>query len=191
MIENEWKYVLSVSDWKRYQMELRSVLLGQSFEITQGYLDDHSRIRKMVPRDYGATQWFFTHKRSIAGKVVEIETPITERDFEMLWTLVRPGLDAIYKTRVKVHARGATLAHQPNRAHDLWEVDFIRDAEKGNLLMIMAEIELPEDNTDGPSFIPPFINDHVIWRARQDDLRFTNRQLANIEETRRLMETLT
>lgn len=178
-VENEWKYVLKVPDLGRYMMTLRGVMLGQRFEIMQGYLDDHSRIRKMVPLN-GSPIWYFTHKRRVGSDLIEIETEISESDYERLWTLVRPGLDVIDKTRIKVKV-----------ADDMWEIDFIKDIDTGQLLMIMAEIELPEDNKLGPEFIPPFINDHIIWRVRQDDLRFTNRQLANVAETRRLMETLT
>jgi hypothetical protein len=76
-VENERKYVLSPG------FDAGRLKGWQEVEIRQAYLDDGPRIRQI------GADFIFTYKKWAphAGELVEIETPISREDFELLWPL--------------------------------------------------------------------------------------------------------
>lgn len=163
-VENERKYVLSpafdvgrLKDWK-------------ALEIRQGYLDDGPRIRQI------GADFVFTYKKWAphARELVEIETPISRDDFELLWPL---RVQAVQKTRyVKMVG------------DEEWVVDTLRD-DAGEVYFVLAEAELPRFQLD-PKAVPDEISAFVVHAVAYDDNRFTNKKLADRDYALRLLASV-
>lgn len=153
-VENERKYVLPL-DFDACRLQ------GWTHhDIRQAYLDDGPRIRQ---RD---EDYLFTYKKWApqAGELVEIETVISEDDFNLLWPLC---VQRIAKTR---YVRMTDEVE--------WVVDFLRD-DDGSLYFVLAEAELPRGQAR-PAHIPAEIADSICHAVEADDNRFTNKKLADI-----------
>lgn len=175
MIENERKYVLDIKNEKAYRHEISHMAGAVSYEIKQGYLESNSRIRASTNLQDGFTDYFFTYKLRVNGKLVEIETRITKADFDLLWLRVDP---IITKVRVKVPFQ--------NR---VWEVDFFKRADEPDCYLIMAEVELPEDMLE-PEVVPDFIKEHQLHLVEINDKRFNNKQLTRPKTVRQLVKDI-
>ncbi|MDQ3125133.1 MAG: hypothetical protein M3Q74_05950 [Pseudomonadota bacterium] len=157
--ENERKYVLSdpaavQALWDRSAWS----------EIRQGYLPGDARIRRRTLGGVGHDS--FTYKIDAGGRLIEIETAMTEpRDFDDLWPLTtRP----IHKLR-----RSETDRHGLH-----WDIDLLLDAA-GACYFAMAECEMPEAMDAPPEVLPalaPFIA-YAVPRQRQAE--FVNSRLAD------------
>jgi len=152
-VENERKYVLSpgfdtgrLTDWQRV-------------EIRQAYLDDGPRIRQI------GADFIFTYKKWAphAQELIEIETPISRDDFELLWPL---RVQSVQKTR-----------HIKVLGDEEWVVDTLRD-DAGDVYFVLAEVELPRFQAE-PRAVVADIADFVIHAVAADDNRFTNKKLAD------------
>lgn len=157
--ENERKYVLSdpaavLALWDRSEWS----------EIRQGYLPGDARIRRRT-RD-GVETDGFTYKITAAGRLIEIETTMTEpRDFDDLWPL----------TTRRVHK----LRRSETDRHGLhWDIDLLLDGA-GGCYFAMAECEMPEAMDAPPEILPalaPFVA-YAVPRDRQGE--FVNSRLAD------------
>lgn len=157
--ENERKYVLSnaaavMGLWDRSEWS----------EIRQGYLRGDARIRRET-RD-GLDHDSFTYKITAGGRLIEIETAITEpRDFDDLWPL----------TTRRIHKR----RHSETDSHGLhWDIDLLLDGT-GVVYFAMAECEMPEAMDAPPEILPalvPFVA-YAVPRERQAE--FLNSRLAD------------
>jgi hypothetical protein len=157
--ENERKYVLSdpaavLALWDRVAWS----------EIRQGYLPGDARIRRQTQGGVAADG--FTYKISAAGRLIEIETAMSEpRDFDDLWPL----------TTRRIHK----LRHSETDRHGLhWDIDLLLDAA-GEFYFAMAECEMPEAMDAPPEVVTaltPFIA-YAVPRARQGE--FVNSRLAD------------
>ncbi len=163
-VENERKYVLSpafdagrLKDW-------------QQVEIRQAYLDDGPRIRQI------GADFVFTYKKWAphAGELVEIETPISREDFEMLWPL---RVQSVQKTR-----------HIKVLGDEEWVVDFLRD-DAGDVFFVLAEVELPRFQAE-PRAVVEEIRAFALHAVAADDNRFTNKKLADREYALGLLASL-
>lgn len=152
-VENERKYVLkpdffvdNLVGWTRH-------------DIRQAYLDDGPRIRQ---RD---DDYIFTYKKWVpqAGELVEIETAISEDDFNLLWPLCVQRIDKMRYVLLKDEVE--------------WVVDFLMD-ESGEVYFILAEAELPRGQV-APGHIPAEIAGAIIYAVDAADNRFTNKKLSN------------
>lgn len=176
-IENERKYVLNGEDPSSFKALLTDKPGATSLELKQGYLDKANRIRSIVDPN-GVTQYLFTYKTKVNGNQIEIENEISERDFNSLWTLVG---NIITKTRVVV----------PYGDYK-WEVDFLYSYKKktlGECYLIMAEVELPEDQ-ELPNQVPDFISENLVYLVPREDRRFINRNLSRVGTVKKMVQEL-
>ncbi len=171
-VENERKYVLKTTDIRDVYVSLR----GWSYTemtISQGYLDDRTRLRKI---EFDETVlFFFTFKLKVGDDLIEIETEILESDFDALWSVAQRR---IKKTRIVVPFV------------EKWEIDVFYDSDD-SVYLIMAEIEFADAKQIEPTEIPPFIADNLLYEVpREGDDRFFNSKLGDPEAVRALLLTL-
>ena len=157
--ENERKYVLSDAAAVRALWDA-----ADWSEIRQGYLRGDGRIRRQI-RD-GDAHDTFTLKVGAAGRLIEIETALTEpRDFDDLWPL----------TARRIHKLRCS---QTDRHGLHWDIDLLLGAD-GSCYFAMAECEMPEGMEAPPEALPalaPFIA-YAVPRDRQGE--FVNSRLAD------------
>lgn len=149
--ENERKFILTPAF-------SASVLKGwEKISIRQGYIEQ-PRIRQQ------GDKFLFTFKHLAQdGILAEIETDITETDFNRLWP---DCTNRIHKDRF-----------EKTYGDETWVIDFLKD-ESSNAYFIMAECEMPEGR-EMPCSMPDEIKKHIIHVVKRNDERFTNRQLSN------------
>jgi CYTH domain-containing protein len=163
-IENELKYILpldfdatTLSGWEKHG-------------IRQAYLNDGPRIRQ-INADH-----IFTYKKWIAQvkELVEIETAISQDDFELLWS---QRVQSLEKTRYEKHIGAAE-----------WVVDFLHDPS-GRNFVVMAEVELPRYVLQ-PDMIPDEIATRILYSVPAGDNRFTNKKLSDPDYAAKMYEEL-
>jgi CYTH domain-containing protein len=160
-IENERKFVLN-EQATGLEAELGAMPGVARHLLRQAYLDASGlRIRSL--EGGGKIDHVFTYKRTIEGQVVEIETSLSAIDFARLWT-------QRVETLVKVRYSWAD-----GRYH--WDVDFFK-RDDGSTYFAMAEVEMPEEETDPPP-LPDFLAKHLLAAAPAFDQRFTSKRVAD------------
>ena len=90
-IENERKYLLDMSSID--EISTNSITKKQ---IKQGYLSKSARIRST--NQDNVISYFFTFKKLVDKKLVEIETLISKKDFEKLWTVAKFKIERQIRT---------------------------------------------------------------------------------------------
>ena len=177
-VENERKLLIRHDTPSQLLHTLKQSSEAETFDITQGYLSGSARIRHVVPHrtNYSSEQHLFTYKTKVGGNTVEIETEITIHDYQKLSLIVKP---VVHKTRVKIKRNQYT-----------WDIDFIKTPKSGSIYLVMAEVEMPEFETDVPEIIEHLIPYAVKW-VEASDKRFNNRNLANVKKVTRLFNELT
>jgi len=160
-IENERKFVLDdLSGALEARLAARPGV--KRTYLHQAYLDASGlRIRSIEAAD--GTQRIFSYKRLVDDQVVEIETEISALDFGRLWKIRR---EALQKAR---------YSWPDGRFR--WDVDFFK-TEDGRTYFALAEVEMPETETQPPS-PPDVLAPHVLLLARRNDQRFTSKRLAD------------
>ena len=167
-IENERKFVLE-NDGRLERTLAHRLGVTRSF-LRQAYLDASGvRIRAIDQAD--RTQHIFTYKRPVDDQVVEIETEISPVDFERLWKLRR---ETLQKTR-----------YSWREGRYRWDVDFFK-TEDGHTYFALAEVEMPETDTQPPQ-PPAVLAPHVLLLAPRSDPRFTSTRLADRGHAERLL----
>lgn len=159
-IENERKFVLD----KDGELEARLAKMPgvkRNF-LRQAYLDS-SGVRIRSVEAGGKTDHVFTYKRTIDGQVVEIETDLSAIDFKRLWTQRRETLQKV--------------RYSWNEGPFHWDVDFFK-RDDGSTYFAMAEVEMPEEDTEPPP-LPPPLSAHLLGIAPAGDPRFTSKRLAD------------
>jgi CYTH domain-containing protein len=160
-IENERKFVLN-EQATELEAELGRKPGVARHLLRQAYLDASGlRIRSL--EGGGKTDHVFTYKRTIEGQVVEIETGISAIDFARLWT---QRVEALVKVR---------YSWTEGRYH--WDVDFFK-RDDGSTYFAMAEVEMPETQTEPPP-LPDFLAAHLLMIAPAQDPRFTSKRVAD------------
>lgn len=181
-IENERKYVLLPKNEIGFMTDLE--LLGTTTvdKIFQAYLPGGARVRSIVnkyahgyidpdTKEYvpAPSDLLFTYKLRVGADLVEIETAISQSDFDKLFSVAR---NTIVKTRITVPVGDLN-----------WEVDFFHDDVNANLYLVMAEVEMPV-GVDAPAEIPSFISDNLLYAVDREDRRFDNAVLSDPEAVR-------
>jgi CYTH domain-containing protein len=170
-IENERKFVLDETGGLEPAL---AELAGVSRRVLrQAYLDASGlRIRAIEAPD--STRYVFSYKRPVGQQTVEIETDIAAVDFERLWTLRRETL------------RKVRYSWDEGRFH--WDVDFFK-ADEDRTYFTLAEVEMPEEETEPPP-LPPRLAEHLIARVALGDPRFTSKRLADQAHAARQLSEL-
>lgn len=168
-IENERKFVLDDDDGELERTLATTPGVTRSY-LRQAYLD-LSGLRIRAIESAGAVRHIFSYKRPVDDQVVEIETEITESDFERLWKIRRETLEK------------ARYSWRDGRFH--WDVDFFKTVG-GQTYFALAEVEMPETDTVPP---PPaaILAPHVLLLAPRNDPRFTSKRLADRAHAERLL----
>ena len=139
----------------------------ESYDINQGYLIATRgitvRIRKSVERNKKVCKNYFTLKVNTAGRTIEIEQEIDERDFKDLWNI---ALNKLKKIRY-------VLKNKKER----WELDFFKDYKNQTYISI-AELEMPEEQ-QRPNKILDIVKDNLLYQVPITDVRFSNKLLSD------------
>lgn len=160
-IENERKFVLN-EQATGLEAELGGRPGVARHLLRQAYLDASGlRIRSL--EGDGKIDHVFTYKRTIEGQVVEIETGLSAIDFARLWT---QRVEALVKVR---------YSWTEGRYH--WDVDFFK-RDDGSTYFAMAEVEMPEDETEPPP-LPPVLAAHLLAAAPAFDPRFASKRISD------------
>ena len=162
--ENERKFVLNVDSEDAI---LYSDIDLTGYRIEQAYLPaEKGAIRIRSSEQMGklsdTTERFFTFKCKVPDRLVEIETPIDERDFNSLWEELERYL---FKYRYVTY-------HNSQK----WEIDFF--VHDDIVYFAMAECELPEGQTE-PAEIPDFIKDNLLYEVPIDNKGFSSKDLCD------------
>lgn len=161
-IENERKFCLALAAETQF---------SDFYTIRQGYLpqkDYTVRIRR-TEKDHEIRHWF-TFKKKIDKKILEIEQLISERDFN---SLAREAKFWVHKVRVKFQD---------------WDIDFFKN--NNATYFALAEVELPEDQLF-PNEIPNFIGEFLLYTVPVNDRRFSSKKLSNVQYARKLYSIVT
>jgi CYTH domain-containing protein len=165
-VENERKLLLDTSKSLDLLKQLRKTDC-KFYDITQGYLNGAGRIRHVVPHkptDVDIEAYWFTYKAKVQGSTVEIETQINTHDYQKLFLIVKPWL---IKTRTKIQDGAYT-----------WDIDFFRTARQGAIYLAMAEVEMPEFETETPDTLD-ILKPYALKWIENGDKRFNNKNLCN------------
>jgi CYTH domain-containing protein len=171
-VENENKYVLDVPSVEGFANKLRHLKAAEAFAYRQGYLNENTRIREVKAHN-GDESFLFTFKIMVNGKLVEVEDEISKADFNLLWVTVDR---VMVKTRIKVPV-----------GERIWEVDFMHTSDGRETYLVMAEVEMGEDETD-PGALPGFISEHLLYAVPKGDMRFVNSRLTQPNVVRKLVQ---
>ena len=174
--EHEYKYVLDIKTDEDFFVDN----CKRHYRIQQGYLvfaDDMAcRIRSSVPVENNQLlenekQWFFTFKKKVSSRVIEIEQIIDERDANHLWDV---SINKLVKDRYVVE-------------DDFdWEIDFFKNDEKR--YFVLAEVELEEGSSKVE--LPSFVVDWLKYEVPLTDNRFANTKLSDLEHVSRIYNQL-
>ena len=168
-IENERKFVLN-EQATGLEAELGAMPGVARHLLRQAYLDASGVRIRSVEAD-GKTDHVFTYKRTIDGQVVEIETGLSAIDFKRLWTQRRETLQKV--------------RYSWNAGPFHWDVDFFK-RDDGSTYFAMAEVEMPEEETDPPP-LPDFLAAHLLAAAPAFDQRFTSKRIADQAHATKLL----
>lgn len=167
-IENERKFVLKLKTKESSFAKIAEVVN----EIEQFYLisgkNQSLRCRKAINN---GKNYSLTFKQEVDGKIVEIETSIDERDYEMLKSKSKSILT---KTRYHIEEEG-----------QMWEVDFFKNDK--NTYFVQAEAELPEEQIE-PKKLLKLVKKNLIHIVKQGDKKFSSRRLCSVKHAKKLLK---
>lgn len=170
-IENERKFVL---DTDRELEAALARLPGVSQSVLrQAYLDVTGLRVRSIHSD-GITRFVFTYKRTVAGRVVEIETDIAADDFERLWSV---GHQMLRKIR---------YSWDHGRYH--WDIDFFKTGDE-RTYFALAEVEMPEEETEPPP-LPSCLVEWSLGLVPLGDPRFASKRLADQAHAEHLLSDI-
>ena len=158
-VEFEMKFVLKDAEKLLAQFREEDLI-----RIDQIYLKDGARFRRL--QQGSKVKHVFTYKAKIAGKLLEVETPVTQDDFE----LAELGkVRELHKIRV--------IYRDPHTGL-LWDIDFLLDTDR-TIYFAMAELER-EDGDHSPVRIADILRKHVeLAVPYEHSTIFTNHKLTD------------
>lgn len=164
--EHEYKYVLSPQCFD----VVDNTCEGKYLQIEQGYLAFSKgmtlRIRKISKPHKDKTKWFFTFKQNVAGRCIEVETRLDERDGSELWQI------CVGKLKKRRYSFDNGIGK--------WEIDFF-ETPLGEHYFSLAEIELEEGAPRPPlGMVPDFIKYNIVYEVDLTDDRFSNKRLGDV-----------
>lgn len=148
-----------------------------SLRIRQGYLS-FSKGTSLRIRETDGKRHEMTYKQKVNDRVVEIETKISQRDFNDLWSVAANKLDKI-RYNVMTTIKSGTYC---------WEVDFFKDHHDHNYIAV-AEHEMPEGQLE-VSYIPKIIKRNLVFPVPRSDDRFASKRLANVKYAKDLYNSI-
>lgn len=174
-IENERKFVLNDAAG---ELERRVAATGNVTValLRQAYLESPGvRIREIARPD--EVERVFTFKRSVEGKVVEIETALSGEDFDLLWQIRKETL-----VKVRYHLVDGPFS---------WDIDFFKagDAAEATTYFAMAEVEMAPDRAEAPP-VPAFLAADVVHVVTWGDERFTSKRISDQAHAKRLLRAI-
>ncbi|WP_162938056.1 hypothetical protein [Kiloniella sp. EL199] len=161
-VENEYKFALYDPDGKLEEKLLTSDCFRVA--IRQGYIRKGARIREWHDLQSQTVRYIFTYKHRVDDDVIEVETDISEEDFNRLWSVREYDVS---KIRFKFIVDGMT-----------WDVDFLKD--QGKTYFSLAEVELPEEQRIVPT-PPALIKDYVLGGTGRHDKTLSNKRLLHVD----------
>lgn len=181
-IENERKILLDTRKSDQLWQDLKhrkSELAVQFMDITQGYLSGSARVRHVVPHDPDPgsprEHHIFTYKTKVMGSTVELEHDLDPHDYHKLMLITKP---VILKTRAKIVQGDLT-----------WDIDFFKMPKSGSVYFLMAEVEMPEFQTDLPTMLD-VLNPYMIRWVDVGDKRFNNKSLGHLNKVKKLLKDI-
>ncbi len=179
-VENERKYIIhegkgveeifKIEAEKFFKIEQKYLSIGKGFSVRVRKSIQTARVPGIKFESEIATSYSMTVKKNVGAQVVEIETRISEADFNKLWPT---AFNKVMKFRY---------------IYNGWEVDFFKDANQANYFGV-AEIELPVWQRE-PRSIPDLINKQIIYPVPIEDKRFSNKKLGNVGYAINLLKVL-
>lgn len=170
-IENERKYVLYDPNGKlENQLNL---LYFDKQEITQIYLNNSNRIRKIITKK--DVKYYHTFKYKTKNNVtIELESKIHHKDYELLVS----DEPQIFLNKIRYK----------RKEHDvLWDIDFLKYDFKTYFVLAEAEFDDPERyDVELLSILKPFLL-HVVDKESK---KYTNYKLCDREYAEKLMQEL-
>lgn len=158
-VEFEMKFVL-----KDAEKLLNHFLEEDWIRIDQFYLKDGVRFRRMQQGE--KVRHILTYKTKIVGRLLEIETAISQDDYEHA---EQAKVRELHKIRV--------IHHDPHTAL-VWDIDFLLD-ENRQIYFAMAELER-EEGDHSPVRIADILRPHVELAVPYEDSHvFTNHKLTD------------
>lgn len=166
-IENEFKYLIGTDVMGDLHKKLKTRKLEhgdvRELEITQFYINDtYSRVRKTV--ENGLASYTHTSKYQVYKDTLEIETPITERDYCSIiktqkgFTITKNRLVTVYNDMT-------------------WEIDFFKsESFLGEFFLNVVEVEVPETVKKHPQ-LPKFLLPYCVHEISKWDESFHNRNI--------------
>lgn len=155
------------------------------WRVAQGYLPEgaktalgvEGRLRRIEHPD-GRIEWVHTVKSGFGLVRTEVESAITEAEFDRLWPFTEGR--RLTKTRYRVRppsdvaerptSAGAQAARGPALRPLIWEIDRF-----DGLDLVLAEVELP--SADAPAPIPSWLEDWIV-REVTESPEYRNSQIA-------------
>jgi CYTH domain-containing protein len=180
-IENERKLLLDVRQADQLFKDLKKAVPEHGvefFDITQGYLTGAGRIRHAVPHVPSVNvreAFYFTFKTKVQGATVELEQEISTHDYQKLFLIVKPWL---IKTRAKIVQGSFT-----------WDIDFFKTPKQGMVYLAIAEVEMPEFETQTPE-IHPLLEPYAVRWIDFGDKRFNNKNLAHMKKVKTMLSQM-
>lgn len=165
--EHEFKFVLKMGCEEQI-----ANITGKFLDIKQGYLFSTSGMNaRLRSTNKGFT---YTFKCNAQRRVVELEQPISKRDFEDLW-------DNCY-----TKLRKRRYCWNNKETNEKWDIDFFYCDE---VYFCMAECETQE-GVAKPLQIPDWIKEHIIYEVAYGDNRFSSVKLSNKFYAQELLENI-
>ena len=171
--ENEVKFVLTLNCEANIAKDS-----AEKWYIRQGYLfvAKGSSVRLREAKHGKEVAHTLTVKStSPAGRCVEVEKRLGERDFRDMWTQT---FNRLHKVRYCL----------PGGRREHWDVDFFRD-DRDHTYFALAECEMPESR-HRPLTIPPVVAKHLVFEVPAGDGRFASKLLADVRYAKELLEQL-
>lgn len=176
-IENEIKFVLTRYD----ELEL---LLSSAYgweDINQAYFNSNNRIRKSTFQN-GREEHVFAFKQRLRnGRTVEIESEISESEFDDLWEFTD---ERLFKRRSSIFCTKKNKDDKQWENVHRWDVDFPR-WPSGNKYFVVAEVEMVSD-MERPNSILSILKPFVIHEVPRDDNRFSAKKLSDDKHAKKL-----
>jgi CYTH domain-containing protein len=145
LIENEVKYVLSLSSYESIACEFP---VCTHSNLQQGYDDRGARFRKEISGK--SVKCTFNYKVRVSGLMEEFEMQISNEEFERCYSICNNKLE---KKRYTIK----------DSYQNTWDIDFFFD--EGHLYFAMAECELLNFWDEKPKEVLKFVSDNKLYQV--------------------------
>ncbi len=164
--EHEYKYLISLDFVRALTEDRLNSICSEHRIIEQGYIchgmGSNLRVRCTIIQN--EIQWFLTFKQKDENRIIEVETTLSFRDGEDLWSKCYWKLS---KDRYIFLEDGLK-----------WEIDLFK--KNGEIYFVLAEVELTE-GAPRPDKMPDFLKEHLLHKVDLTDDRFSNKKLGDLE----------